>query len=208
MDTQLRTYLNGLKSELITQRALADTLLQVVRSWPRSGCEEIDQIPGRRVIYHYVDTQSFTVAANNGLRGNALVFNVSQDGPFVMTHYPLVMWRPNVATTATDYGMWRPISSWPLPDQIDDDNTIDISYEMSDSGSQRNLQNAAAPAGLISRPDHAIRLGKPMLFAPKVTISFTPTYEDINFSDVGGQGEAPTGGLLVVVLIGYRIVNL
>lgn len=170
---------------------------------PRSITQEIDSIAGRRIFYNLVGSVSFT-AAQDGTRGAPVQFLVSQDGPFIQTHYPVVIWRPNAPDTATNFGRWRPIYSWPLPDQVLDEDIIDISYEMIDSGSQRNFQNEPAPP-MLSRPDLAIPLPVPTLFAPNTTIQFFPTYENILFS---APAVPTTGGRLIVKLPGYRIVNL
>jgi hypothetical protein len=171
---------------------------------PRTITEEIDAIDGRRIYYTMIGTQDFTID-QEGTRGQSINMLVSQDGPFIETHYPLVMWRSSAPSNATDFGRWRPVSSWPLPDQVLDTNIIDISYEVVDGGSQRNFQQAAVPAGLLSRPDNMIPLPVPTLFTPNTTVQFYPTYENILFDD-----DPPTTeqGTLVVALPGYRIVNL
>lgn len=182
----------------------------------RSVDEEINAIPGRRIVYTLSGEQSFTIAANDGLRGSPINMLVSQDGPFVMTHYPLVGWTPNLPSTATRFGQWMPIRSYPLPTQqsgmlatstalATTYESIDISYELSDSGSQRNFQNITVGAGLFSQADNMIPLPVPTLFQPNTTISIVITYNNILF---GSQGTATTGGLLHVDLPGYRIVSL
>ena len=81
---------------------------------PRSITEEIDSLPGRRIFYNLSGRQSFTIT-QLGTRNDAISFFVSQDGPFVMTAYPLVMWKANAPATATNLGRWSPVASWPLP---------------------------------------------------------------------------------------------
>ncbi len=171
---------------------------------PKSITAELDSIDGRRIFYMLNGTQSFTVS-DDGNRGQPINFLVSQDGPFVMTHFPMVTWKPNAPSNATNFGRWRPVSSWPLPDQALNADTIDISYEMVDGGSQRNFQNLPSGAGPFSRPDNFVPVPVPTLFAPNTTIQFFPTYEDISFD---AAGTPTTGGLLSVVLPGYRIVNM
>lgn len=175
---------------------------------PRSITEEIDAIPGRRIFYNLSDRLDFTIA-QDGLRGEPLSFLLSQDGGYVMTHYPLVAWRPNTPVNATNFGQWSPVSSWPLPtQQIVDQDRIDLSYEIADGGSQRNFQNEPA-APLFSRPDNMAPLPVPTLFAPNTVINFWPTYEDIFFNPSVADQRVPTqGGELVVTLPGYRIVNM
>lgn len=172
---------------------------------PRSITQEIDSIPGRRIFYNLTGVQTFTTT-QNGNRGNAIAFDVSQDGPFVMTHYPLAVWRPSAPSNATNFGRWRPVSDWPLPDQVLDTDIINLSYELVDAGSQRNFQNAASGAGPFSRPDNFVPLPVPTLFAPNSTIQFYPTYEDILFSST--PATPTTAGVLAVALPGYRIVNM
>jgi hypothetical protein len=199
----IRTALEPFKKEII--RLKNDVaLFKELAKRPRTVQEEIDAIPGRRLFYTLMGTQTFD-ATNDGLIGQPINMLVSQDGPFIMTHYPVFMWKPNLPSTATNFGRWRPVASWPLPDQVLDDDIIDISYQFQDSGSQRNFQNLAVLAGLISRPDNMIPLPVPTLFTPNTVIACQPTYENIFFSS---SGTATTGGLLVCALPGYRIVNM
>jgi len=172
--------------------------------------EEIDSIPGRRIFYNLaIEPIRFTLAdaGRRGAPGNALV---SQDGPFVMTHYPLAVWRPSAPLTATNLGLWRPVSSYPLPDQATgtgfalNEDIISISWELSDGGSQRNFQNLPI-VPVLSRPDNLVPLPVPTIFTPNTTIQWFPTFNSIRFSD---PTVAPTEGLLEVALPGYRIVNM
>lgn len=208
---QLNTVVKQQNQELSNLR----TAVAELQKRPRSITEEIDSIPGRRIVYTLSGEQSFT-STQNGTRGNPISFLVSQDGPFVMTHYPCIGWYPNAPSNADRYGIWSPISSYPLPRQNSGgaaDNaqgtwldTIDISYEIVDGGSQRAFQNITVGPNLISTRDNMIPLPVPTLFAPNTTIQVYITYNDIFF------GTAPTvdttGGLLHVDLPGYRIVQL
>jgi hypothetical protein len=166
--------------------------------------EEIDEIPGRRIMFNLSGTQTFT-ATQRGNQGDPITMQVSQDGPFIWTAYPLVAWKPNAPDNADNLGRWRPVYSWPLPDQVLDDDIIDISWQMNDGGSQRNFQNEVATP-VFSRPDLVLPLPKPVIFTPNSVIQFIPTYEAINF------GTAPTvdttGGILRVTLLGYKCANL
>lgn len=188
-------------------KVILDKYEQFVRACedaPRSITQEIDSIPGRRIFYNLVGRVTFT-AAQDGTRGNPVTFLVSQDGPFIQTHYPVIAWRPNAPDNATLFGRWRPIYSWPLPDQVIDGDIIDMSYEMIDSGSQRNFQNEPAPP-MLSRMDLALPLPVPTLYAPNTTIQLFPTYESISFD--AANPIPTTAGSLVVSLPGYKIVNL
>ena len=130
---------------------------------------------------------------------------VSQDGPLVMTHYPIISWRPTAPAGATNFGQWSSIYSWPLPaqDQALRD-VINLSLELIDSGSQRLFQNEAS-VPLTSRFDSAQPLPVPTLFSPNTVISCFPTYEDIAFA---ATAVPATGGTLRITLPGYRIINL
>lgn len=180
-------------------------LLEEAASAPRSITEEIDALPGRRIVYSLVGRQEFDIN-QDGLRADPINFLVSQDGPFVMTHYPMVAWKPNSPAGATNFGQWSPISSWPLPaQQVADQDSINLSYELFDGGSQRAFQNEVVPP-VLSRPDVLAPLPVPTLFAPNSNIQFFPTYEDIMFD--ADAATPADGGVLVVALPGYRIVNL
>jgi hypothetical protein len=175
----------------------------------RSITEEIDRIPGRRLEYMLVGHQTFEIA-QQGLRANPVTMQVSQDGPFVSTHYPIAMWRPSQPANATYFGFWRPVwAGWPLPNQADgavdfDEDIIAISYEITDGGSQRNLQNEPRPP-LLSMPGNPCPAPVPTLWTPNTVVNFIPTYERILFSTEEPQ---TTQGTLVVGLPGYRIVNM
>ncbi|HZJ67639.1 MAG TPA: hypothetical protein VFD36_29250 [Kofleriaceae bacterium] len=195
------------QNDAVLQQVLTkyDEFIKACEEQPRSITQEIDSIPGRRIFYNLCDRISFT-DAQAGLRGAPLTFFISQDGPFIATHYPLVVWKPNAPSTATNLGAWSPVSSWPLPtQQVQDQDIIDLSYEVVDSGSQRNFQNEAA-GPLFSRPDNPVPLPVPTLFAPNTTIQFFPTFERIFFSSE--PGVPTTGGELVVIWPGYKIANM
>ena len=171
-------------------------------SRPRTITEEIDRIPGRRIESVLSGEVTFTTD-DEGRRGNPILIQVSQDGPFIMTHYPMVLWRPSLPSNTTNLNRWRPVSTFPLPDQVVDTDIIDIMYELADGGSQRNFQNA--PRGpLFSRPDNLVPCAVPTLWAPNAAISFTPTYLSLTWD----SAEPPTAGILHVDFIGYRVVNL
>lgn len=190
---------SGTLQSLVQQQAAVIAELQ---TRPRTITEEIDQIPGRRIETVLSGEVVFDLT-DEGKRGNPILVQVSQDGPFVMTHYPMAMWRPTLPTTATNYNRWRPVSTYPLPDQVVDTDIIDIMYELQDGGSQRNFQNA--PRGpLLSRPDNVIPCAVPTLWSPNSAIAFYPTYNKLTWD----SQVPPTQGTLHVDLIGYRIVNL
>ena len=180
-------------------------LLLASDSGPRSITEEIDALPGRRIFYNLSSRQTFS-AAQDGTRADPLSFFVSQDGPYVATHYPLVVWKPSLPVAATNFGQWSPVSSWPLPvQQSANQDSINLSYEFFDGGSQRAFNNEVA-GPLFSRPDNFVPLPVPTLFAPNANIQFIPTYEDIFFDPAAVI--PTTSGQLVVTIPGYRIVNL
>ncbi len=182
--------------------AQQQTILTALMTRPRTITEEIDRIPGRRIESVFSGEVTFT-ANDQGKKGNPVTINISQDGPFIMTHYPMVLWRPTQPTNATNFGRWRPVSSFPLPTQQVTTDIIDISYEFFDGGAQRAFQNA--PRGpLFSRPDNIVPCAVPTEFAPNATIQVIPTYNDLTWD----SATPPTEGTLHVDLIGYRIVNL
>lgn len=181
-----------------------EEFIEACEEQPRSITQEIDSIPGRRIFYTLSDRQIFD-ATLAGRRGEPLNFLVSQDGPFIMTHYPLAMWKPAAPDTATNFGAWRPVSTWPLPDQVLDTDLIDLSYEVVDGGSQRNFQNETV-VPMFSRPDNLIPLPVPTLVAPNTVLQIFPTFERIAFDT--GAAVPTTAGDLAISLPGYRIVNL
>lgn len=190
---------SGSLQSIVQQQA---ALLAELQTRPRTITEEIDQIPGRRIETILSGEVVFDIT-DEGKRGNPILIQVSQDGPFVMTHYPQALWRPTLPTTATNYQRWRPVSTYPLPDQVVDEDIIDIMYELQDGGAQRNFQNA--PRGpLLSRPDNVVPAAVPTLWSPNSAIAFYPTYNRLTWN----SQVPPTQGTLHVDLIGYRIVNL
>jgi len=176
--------------------------LNALQSRPRTIQEEIDAIEGRRIEGVLSGEVTFT-AADVGQRAAPIVFQVSQDGPFIMTHYPLCLWRPTAPTNATNLNRWRPVSTFPLPDQVVDTDIIDLLYELNDGGSQRLGQNEAR-GPLFSRPDNIVPCPIPTVWSPNAAILFQPTYLRLTWDGT----VAPTQGTLHVDLIGYRIANL
>lgn len=187
---------------------LTDSLASVITAMneqaarPRSTQEVLDAIKGRRIESTFSGEVDFT-EAEEGQQGNPVIINISQDGPFIMTHYPMILWRPTAPSNTPNLGRWRPVTSYPLPTQQVQTDFIDISYQIQDGGNQRNFQNA--PRGpLLSNPGNVVPCPLPTMFSPNATIVITPTYNAITFS----ANPAPTAGRLHVDLIGYRIVNL
>ena len=207
---KLQAYLGRIAAE---HREIKRKLAEVVAEYmafrkacediPKSITAELDAIPGRRIFYNLSGTLDFS-AADAGQRAQPISFLVSQDGPYVMTHYPFVIWRPSAPTNATRFGFWRPVSHWPLPDQVVDEDIISLSYEFVSGGSQRNFNNQVA-GPIFSRPDYIVPLPVPTLFAPNETIQFFPTFEAIDF---GTSDTVTTNGILSVTLPGYRVVNM
>lgn len=187
-----------LTSVIGAQQAQINSLL----TRPKTITEEIDSIPGRRIDTVLSGEVSFTID-QQGVRGNPIVIQVSQDGPFIMTHYPMAIWRPTLPTNTTNFMRWRPVTTFPLPDQVVDTDIIDLMYELQDGGAQRNFQNA--PRGpLLSRPDNIVPAAVPTQWAPNAAIVFVPIYNRITWD----SNTPPTQGVLHVDFPGYRIVNL
>lgn len=202
---QLQASIAQLRSDVSSQAAVIAEL----NKRPRSTTEEIDAIPGRRVVYTLSGEQTFTTA-QDGTRGQAISMLVSQDGPFVMTDYPVIAWYPSLPSTGTNLNRWRPVNSYPLPQQQSaatggvEGDVVDIAYELVDGGSQRQLQNITVSPGLISSFNEIKPLPVPTLFAPNVIIQVYITYLNVSF----GGTTPSTQGTLHVDLPGYRIVNL
>ena len=183
--------------------ARLESVIASLKAGARPVEEEIDSIPGRRIPMHPTQTLAFT-ATDDNTRATALSFKLSQDGPFIMTCYPVVTWRVSAPSTATTFGRWRPVYSWDVPTQQEGATEwINISWELVDTGPQQNFQDNALPP-FFSRLDKLMPLAKPCMFAPLSVIQFVPTFNDITFS---AASTATTGGTLVVSLIGYRIFN-
>lgn len=182
-------------------KALEENVARLM-SRPMSPTDEIDAIQGRRIESALVGTVDFTIA-QQGARGNPITITVSQDGPFVATHYPMILWFPTAPANTTNLNRWRPVSTFPLPDQVVDEDIIDLAYEFSDGGSQRAFQNN--PRGpVFSRPDALMPLSMPTLFSPNATLQLTPTFNRITWN----SATPPTAGTLHCTILGYRIVNL
>jgi hypothetical protein len=194
---QHKTAIESLAGQITALRAMITS-----NQRPLSVAEEIDAIPGRRMEGTLSGEIAFT-AASVGVRGVPITLNVSQDGPFVMTHYPMVVWRPTAPDNTPNLNRWRPVSTFPLPDQVVDTDIIDIAYELQDGGNQRLLQNA--PRGpLLSRPDNIVPCPIPTLWSPATVLSFIPYYLALTWN----SDPAPTEGTLHVDIPGYRIVNM
>ena len=168
---------------------------------------EISRLEGRRIETRLTGSARFT-ATDEGQRGAPINIQISQDGPFIQTHYPLVLWRPSSPDAATLRGRWRPIASAHLNDQAVGNtaellDVIDITYEIVDGGSQRNFQNQAS-LPLLSRLDCLMPLPIKTMWAPAALIQFYPTYSAIQFT----SAVPPDEGELFVTIPGFRIVNM
>lgn len=201
----LAALLRGYKSAITALQATQGQLIAAIntlQSRPTSVQEEIDAQPGRRIESTLSGEVTFD-ANDVGKRAAPITIQVSQDGPFIQTHYPMVLWRPNAPTNTPNLGRWRPVTTFPLPDQVVDTDIIDILYEIIDGGSQRQYQNA--PRGpIFSRPDNIVPLPIPTMWSPNANLQFQPTYLALTWD----SSPAPTQGILHVDFPGYRIVNL
>lgn len=191
---------------IANQAKLQAAVAEILRR-PRSITEEIDALPGRRIVYTLAGDVSFT-ASNQSAQGTPISFQVSQDGPFVMTHYPLVSWWPNLPTDGDNYLKQSPVNAWPFPAQTDTGlDVLNLNYQLFDAGSQRAFQGGSVVSGqLLSRPGALMPLPVPTLWSPQALIQFIPYYLDIAFATAPSTDT--TGGNLHVDLPGYRIVNL
>jgi len=202
---QLAGYIRGLTRKMNEQAGLIGQMQKVITqlaSRPRSVAEEIDSIPGRRIEACLCGVVLFDIN-DLGQRGQPVIMQVPQDGPFIQTHYPMVLWKPTSPDNTTNLGRWRPISTFPLPDQVVDTDIIDILYEMQDGGNGRLFQNEAR-GPLLSRPDNIVPVPVPTLWAPNTAVNFIPTYNAITWN----SDTPPTEGQLHVTIPGYHIVNL
>lgn len=206
MDNATAQLLRKIQGENAQLRAVMNQLMsdmKKLQAKDNDPIKQLNEIDGRRCSYFLTGSQSFTTA-QDGARGADISMIVSQDGPFIWTHWPVVMWRPNAPSTATNLGVWRPVYSWPLPDQVEDADLINLSWEIRDGGSQRLFQSESMPP-MFSYPGALHPLPFPTVFAPNSSLVFTPIYENIAF-DTGDT--ATTGGLLKVLCPGFRIVNM
>jgi hypothetical protein len=202
---QLAGYIRGLNKKIQQQGGLIMQLQRVVTglgSRPRSVAEEIDAIPGRRIEACLCGTVLFD-ATDAGQQGQPVIMQVPQDGPFIQTHYPMVLWRPTAPDTTTNLNRWRPVTTFPLPDQVVDTDIIDILYEMQDGGNGRLFQNEAR-GPLLSRPDNIVPVPVPTLWSPNTAVKLIPTYNALTWD----SAIPPTQGELHVTIPGYHIVNL
>jgi len=205
LDASTAAVIRSHKSAIQTLKAQVAALAQQIAATatrPKTVWDEINEIPGRWIESTLSGEAAFT-ASDEGKRGTPITFLVSQDGPFIQTHYPMALWRPSAPDNATNRGRWRPVSTFPLPDQVVDTDIIDILYEIRDGGSQRDFQNEPRSV-LLSRPDNIVPCPSPTLWSPNSTILFTPTYLALTWD----SATPPTQGILHVDIPGFRIVNL
>lgn len=202
MQSRLIASLRNDNQQLVGRMAALEDSIRQLQSRPRSPTEMLDAVKGRR-IESVLSGDVLFDATMDGKTGNPVTIQVSQDGPFVVTHYPMVLWYPTAPSTTTNLRRWRPVTTFPLPDQVVDEDIIDLLYTIVDGGAQRNFQNN--PRGpMFSRPDSLQPLPMPTLFAPNATIQLYPIFNKITFN----SSTPPTQGNLHVDFPGYRIVNL
>lgn len=201
---KLAGYIRQLAAKIKSQDqqiVILQQTLATLANRPRTVQEEIDAIEGRRIESTLDGEVTFT-ASDLGNRGEPIIMQVSADGPFVQTHYPMALWRPTAPNNATNLNRWRPVSTFPLPDQVVDTDIIDILYEMQDGGNMRLFQNE--PRGpLLSRPDNIVPTPVPTLWKENTSINFIPTWLAFTWD----SAIPPTEGTLHVTIPGYRIVN-
>lgn len=190
-----------LEAELAALRKENASLREVI---PK--IEDANSIPGRRIFFTMQQNQAFTSSTALG-SGQPMFFPQLKDGYFVMTHYPCLIWKP---TNGVNNGMWRPVSSSPLPTQTISSDIIDVGYELLDVGPNRFMQNSGVLTGnvvctsLLTRPDAFVQLPLPAIFAINTVLALIPTYNEFTFA----SGETPTtAGKLYALLAGYKIVN-
>ncbi len=196
-------FIRGLEARIIRQ----DSVIAAMRGAAGRGGADFDLVdipPNSRPIFYTLADRLAFDATDDGQRATPLNFLISQDGPFFCTHYPVVLWKPNAPSNATNFGQWSPVYSSSLPTQQNtDQDRIDLSYEVVDGGSQRNFQNEAAPP-IFSRPDHLIPLPARTRWEPNSTVQFFPTFENILFDAT--PAVPTTGGELVVAFPGFKMV--
>lgn len=214
MASQIEQHATAIRVLSKRQVALTSTLQQIaddvatLKSRPMSVSEAIDAIPGRRLETILSGEIGFDIN-NEGSKGPPISIPISQDGPFIQTHYPMLLWYPTAPDNTDNLNRWRSVASFPMPTQEIQGDYLDIKYEVFDGGSQRNLQNV--PRGpVLSRPDNIVPLACPTEWSPNAIVQITPTYLRIAFTGDPNAGSpvAPTAGTLYCALIGYRIVNL
>lgn len=179
-----------------------------LKSRPRTITEEIDAIPGRRIESIFSGEIDFDMT-DDGNYGRPIVIQISQDGPFIQTHYPMLLWYPTAPDNTDNFGRWRTVSTYPLPTQEVQGDYLDIKYEILDAGAQRMFQNESR-GPVLSRPDNIVPLACPTEWSPNASIQVKPFYQRISFTGnvATDTPVVPTAGKLYCALIGYRCVNL
>lgn len=146
---------------------------------PTQHSKDIDAIPGRRVVYTM--SGDLNIGPSRTMVSERVLFSVNQDGPFILTHFPLFFWQASRQEGGS--GEWCETREW--------------SYHWLDASSQRFM--AAAEIKIFSRSDMLNPLPSAALFAPNSTIEISPVCDDL---------EQQSNGTLKVLLPGYRIVNM
>jgi hypothetical protein len=201
------TSLKALCRALLKKNQRLEHAVMALQSVPRSIEDELNAIHGRRIDSALVGVSSepFDITSE-GQRGAPILFSVSQDGPFIWTHFPMALWLPVAPSTADNLGRWSPVSTFPVAAQeFGAGDVIDISYEITDDGPGRKFDNLPRPP-LLSRPDNLMPLAVPTLLPPNTNLQFIPTFRRIFFDTTPTVDT--TAGEIHVYLPGYRIVNL
>lgn len=198
-----------MKQELVvTKEKMA--LIEKMCEAPPTLEEEIASIEGRRIFFNLSGVIEFD-EDQDGREGPPVKFRISQDGIFVMTHYPFVVWRVTEPTAAQNFGFWRPPTAWPLPAQAVgtgfnlNEDIMSMGYLFSDAGSQRQFDNEDAGPIFSSPNGGLVPLPIPTVFQQNSTISFQPVFSRIAFSS---PENTPTRGEIKVTLPGFRIANM
>jgi hypothetical protein len=134
---------------------------------------DIDSIPGRRMAYNMSMDGTSTA-------GNHVDFLISQDGPFILTHFPILLWQYREGT-----------SRWVVSGSREDE--LGTFYLMSDESCQRMLTRNWI--NIYSQPHQLTPLPMSTLFVPNSMIRLNlhppPPPEPVDYR---------------CILPGYRIV--
>lgn len=158
-DERLAALYNQIAGFQSQQVRLQEQLASLSEQARQPSAKYVEDIPGRREPFIYsIDFTFETTNATATPAAQSSTFTVSQDGPFVATGVTAV-YRVTSPTTQASFGRWRPVSSADPAFTITElgtaqgvaDAPFDFEIEISDSGSNRNIQNNPIPSHLLGR---------------------------------------------------------
>ena len=172
----------------------------------------VEDIPGKRVPYHWVIPVNFDEAISNNSHKTGSA-TLSEDGPFVVTEYAC-FWQVTTQSSGADADVSRaflPPGRGPIIMRaatavpVIDRDIIDFTVTLQLSGGDRLWQNTAFPAVCIYDGMSRSYVGLPGLIERNETLSVTATA--VTSSTAANAPDSACRGTFWWICRGYKILR-